>query len=155
MIDYDSGHYLLISVTMLPLAHIVEASPERPYLCVRLNLDPHEVGALVLDPASQTASSAPSTGSPRGLRAARVSPDLLDALTRLLRLLSTPEHVAALAPLARREILYRVLTGELGGLLHAMGMGDGSARRIAQAIEWIKQAMRSPCASTSSRRRCT
>lgn len=143
VIAYDPGHYLLISVTMLPLAHVVEASADEPYLCIRIAVDPREVGSLVLGEAPR-ATAAPSAESPRGLRVARVSVDLLDAVTRLLRLLQSAHDAPVLAPLAMREIHYRVLHGELGGLLRTMALGDGHSRRIAQAIEWIKQRYAQP-----------
>src|SRR5512147_1839755 len=45
---YDPLHCLVVGVTMLPVAQVVEASPERPYLCVRIHVDPGEIGRLVL-----------------------------------------------------------------------------------------------------------
>ena len=45
---YDPLHCLVVSVTMLPQAHVVEASPEAPYLCARLNVDLGELAALLL-----------------------------------------------------------------------------------------------------------
>jgi len=142
LIVYDPLHYLLISVTMLPVGQIVEASPDKPYLCIRLNIEAAEVAALLLDGAPPTAAipAAPS----RGLRVARVSFDLLDAVTRLLRLLRTPEHAPALAPLALREILYRVLTGELGPRLRELAVRDSHAHRISRAIELIKRRYAEP-----------
>ena len=140
LIAYDPLHYLMVSVTMIPKAHVVEASPEKPYLCIRLNINPQEVGSLLLEQPA----AAPAPASPRGLNVARVPFELLDAMTRLLRLLRTPEHLPALAPLALREIHYRVLTGELGARFRAMAVGDSHARRIATAIDWIKRRYAEP-----------
>jgi hypothetical protein len=39
---YDPLNYLVVSVT-LPLAgQVIDASPEQPYLCIRLDIDPCE-----------------------------------------------------------------------------------------------------------------
>lgn len=46
---YDALNYLVISVTLPVVGQILEATPEKPYLCVRLNVDPREVGAMMLD----------------------------------------------------------------------------------------------------------
>jgi hypothetical protein len=103
-------------MTMLPVGQVVEASPDKPYLCIRLNIDAAEVAGLLLGGASPVMP--PAAAPSRGLHVARVSFDLLDAVTRLLRLLQTPQHAPALAPLALREIFYRVLTGELARIFH-------------------------------------
>jgi hypothetical protein len=148
LVVYDPLHYLLISVTMLPVGQVVEASPERPYLCIRLQIDPRDIASLLTEgiPALPRPPDIPGPG----LGAVRVSAELLDAVARLLRLLHTPQHAAVLAPLALREIHYRVLTGELGPRLAAMAAGCGQARRIAAAIDLIKR--RSPCVSRNWQR---
>jgi AraC-like DNA-binding protein len=80
----------------------------------------------------------------RGLNVARVSEPLLDAVLRLLRLLRTPQDAAVLAPMAVREIYYRVLTGELGPRLHALAVADGHAQRIVRAIDLLKRRYAEP-----------
>lgn len=46
---YDPLHYLVVSVT-LPLAgQVIDASPDAPYLCVRLDIDPAEITQLISD----------------------------------------------------------------------------------------------------------
>lgn len=50
---YDPLHCLVVGVPMLPAAQVVEASPQRPYLRVRLQVDPREIGQLVLAPLIQ------------------------------------------------------------------------------------------------------
>jgi len=139
LLVYDALNYLVISVTMLPQAHVVEASEDKPYLCVRLNVDPRELGSLLLE-----AEAAEVSDAGRGLRVAQVSELLLDAVLRLLRLLRTPRDVPVLAPLAVREIYYRVLTGELGSRLRALAVADSQAQRIARAIDLLKRRYAEP-----------
>lgn len=131
---YDPLHCLVVGVTMLPVAQVIEASPQRPYLCVRLQVDAREIGALVLESAGARPAAAPVSG----LQVARTSPELLDAALRLLRLLKTPQDAAVLAPLIQREIFYRVLTGELGARLRELSVTDSHAQRIARAIDLLK-----------------
>jgi transcriptional regulator GlxA family with amidase domain len=68
-----------------------------------------------------------------------MSAEMLDACLRLTRLLDAPEDAAALAPLARREILYRVLKSEQGAQLRQIATTDGQAQRISRAIAWLKK----------------
>jgi transcriptional regulator GlxA family with amidase domain len=63
---------------------------------------------------------------------------------RLLRLLRTPHDVPVLAPLAVREICYRVLTGELGRCLRALTVVDSQSHRIARVIDRLKREYAQP-----------
>lgn len=136
LLVYDSFNYLVISVTMLPQAHVVEASEDKPYLCVRLNVDPRELGGLLLETLPETG---PPTHHGHGLRVSRVGEPLIDAVLRLLRLLRTPQDAAVLAPLTVREIYYRVLTGEQGSRLRTLAVVDSHAHRVARAIDLLKR----------------
>src|SRR5436309_1623150 len=90
----DPASLLLVSVDLPVSARVVEASPGRPYLAVRLTLDPAVVGELLAD-----GTAAPPLGPPaRAIAVTPVEPPLLDAVTRLVALLDSPRDVAALAP---------------------------------------------------------
>jgi AraC-like DNA-binding protein len=132
---YDPLHYLVVSMTLPLCGQILEASPQRPYLCLRIDINPLLVNEL-LRQVSPPTETAPTPG--RALYLARTSAPLLDAVLRLARLLDTPDEAAVLAPLALHEIHYRVLTGELGQRLCELCENDGASQRIARAIELIK-----------------
>lgn len=138
---YDALNYLVVSVTLPAMGQVVEASVERPYLCLRLNLDLEEIANLLLTLGEQGA--APSDAN-RGLFVARMDEPLLDAVLRLVRLLESPGDIPVLAPVVRREIYYRVLRGELGHRLVDLAQGGGGNHRIVRAIEWLKQRYAAP-----------
>src|ERR1700679_2944336 len=46
---YDALNYLVVSVTLPAMGQVLEASPEHPYLSLRLNLDLEEIARLVLE----------------------------------------------------------------------------------------------------------
>jgi AraC-like DNA-binding protein len=135
---YDSGRYFVVSVEVPVTGQVVEATPERPYLCLRLELDLSLLGAMLLEygPPMDPRESVP------GITLSTLNPEIQDAAVRLLRLLATPRSFAALAPLAEREILYRVLGSEQAPLLRQIALADGSARRVGRAIEWLKRNYR-------------
>ncbi|MCY1537807.1 HTH-type transcriptional activator RhaS [compost metagenome] len=58
-------------------------------------------------------------------------------MLRLVRLLETPQDIAMLAPLALREIFYRLLRGQQGQRLHEIAIADSQAHRVTRAIEWL------------------
>jgi AraC-like DNA-binding protein len=141
VLRYDPLHYLVISVTLPIIAQILEASPQKPYLCVRLTIDPREIGELMLEAGVGELQVADAE---RGLQLSRVSAPLLDAVLRLLRLLRTPRDVPVLAPLAIREIYYRVLTGGLGPRLRELAVAGSYSQRIARAVDLLKRRYAEP-----------
>lgn len=81
---YDPLHYLVVSVT-LPLAgQVIDASPEAPYLCVRLDIDPAEITQLISEAGPMEVSG---RRGDRGLYVDRIDASLLDAVLRLIHLL--------------------------------------------------------------------
>lgn len=136
---YDPLNYLVVSVT-LPLAgKVIEASPDRPYLCLRLDIDPAQICRLIAD-----VSPSGVRDSGRGLFLDRIDAPLLDAVLRLLRLLEAPDDIATLAPLAQQEIFYRLLRGEQGQRLHEIAIPDTQTHRINRAIEWLNNHYAEP-----------
>jgi AraC-like DNA-binding protein len=138
---YDALNYLVVSITLPVMGQVLEASPERPYLCLRLNLDLDEIAALLLEVGDR--GSVPAAVD-RGLFIARMEEPLLDAVLRMVKLLDAPQDIAVLAPVVRREIYYRVLRGELGQRLVDLAESDGGNHRIVRAIEWLKRRYAAP-----------
>ena len=133
---YDAFHYLLVSVRLPLVGHITEASKERPYLAVRLVLDPSVVTAVLIE-AGLLASRA--DGGVRALAVSRLDANLLDAVVWLVRLVDAPSDYAVLAPLAAREIVYRLSLGEQGGRLRQIAVTGGRVHRMAKAIEFLRK----------------
>lgn len=141
-LQYDPLHCLLVSVALLPLGQVTEASPAKPYLCLRLASSPQALAELLLQTAAPVEGS--EAAASIGLNLAPVSPALMDAALRLLRLLDAPQDVPVLGPLLHREIFYRVLNGPLGPRLRHLASADSHARRIAQAIDLLRQRWDQP-----------
>jgi AraC-like DNA-binding protein len=138
---YDALNYLVVSVTLPAMGQVLEASPEHPYLSLRLNLDLEQIARLVLELGDR--GPLPSTAD-RGLFVARLDEPLLDAVLRMVKLLDTPEDIAVLGPVVEREIYYRILRGELGSRLVDLAQSEGGNHRIVRAIEWLKQRYAAP-----------
>jgi len=137
---HDPARYMLLSVDLPLTVQIVKASPEDPYLGFCLDIDPREIGLLLLEMESAAAVRTAS----HGLSLTPLDAPMLDAVVRLLRLLDTPNDIPMLAPLAIREILYRLLTGEQGGRLRQIAVHNSLTQRIGRAIEWIKRHYAEP-----------
>lgn len=122
---YDPSTYLVVSQHLPVSGQVIDATSELPYLAIRLECDTKELASLTLGMGmkSQTIKQSAS----RGIVTAEVTPTLLDAVVRLVRLLDTPDDIEPLAPLTIREILYRLLTGPCGRQLAQLSLSDSSA----------------------------
>ncbi|WP_275900340.1 AraC family transcriptional regulator [Pyxidicoccus trucidator] len=138
---YEASNHLVVSVDLPVTGQVTQATSQAPYLCFRLDLDPGEIADLLLH-AKLPAS--PQRSPSRGLFLDETTPALLDAVLRLVRLLDSPEDIPALAPLATREIVYRLLKGEHGWRLNQIATANSQAWRIARAIGWLKARFAEP-----------
>lgn len=137
---YDPAHYLLTSVGLPVVAQVVEASAERPYLGLRLDLEPSLISAVVMDAPQPARGDAHMNA----MDVSRLDEGLLDAVVRLVRLLDSPAEFRVLAPLVTREILYRLLMGEQGDRLRQLLVLGGPTHRIGRAIELLRKNFDQP-----------
>lgn len=138
---YDPLHYMVVSVTLPIRGALLEASPENPSLGFRMDIDPAQISQLI---AESSPMMVPNLPSGRGLYVERTDPQLLDALLRLLRLLDSPRDIPVLAPLIRREILYRLLRGPQGHRLYEIALANSQTHRVCQAITWLNRHYQQP-----------
>ncbi|PZQ58483.1 MAG: AraC family transcriptional regulator [Phenylobacterium zucineum] len=131
---YDPATYLAVSVDLPLVGSILEASPERPYLSLVLDLDLAVLSDLMLQHAFDPG---PEPSGP-ALGVSEAEPGLLDAALRLARLLDTPADAGALAPLAEREILYRLLSGAQAPLIRRIATADSRLKQVSRAIAWLR-----------------
>jgi AraC-like DNA-binding protein len=140
---YDPYHYLLATVEMPAVSQLVEASRERPYLSLRLDLDPALVASVMLEvglPALRREAA-----SVRALDVSPLEDGLLDAAVRLVRLVDAPEAEArVLVPSVKREVVFRLLMGEQSARLRHIAVLGGQTDRIARAIERLRNDFDKP-----------
>jgi AraC-like DNA-binding protein len=136
VLRYDAASFLVVSVDVPIVGQVTNATLDAPYLCLRLDLDPAALAALITEsPAPAGAVRGETT---RGLELSPVTPGLIEAAARLLRLLDEPADIGFLAPLAEREIHYRLLRGDQGPTLRHIAGADSRLTRVGRAIAWIK-----------------
>jgi AraC-like DNA-binding protein len=139
--QYDPMHYLLATVELPIVSQILEASQAQPYLSFRLDLAPTLVSSVMVE------AGYPSPRSHATVKAIDVSPldaPLLDAVVRLVRLLSVPAEASVLMPLITREIIYRLLMGSQGGRLRHIAVLGGHTHHIAKAVDRLRKDFNQP-----------
>jgi AraC-like DNA-binding protein len=134
-----SGYHLVASTHLPVSAHTLSATLAKPFLGLRLEFHLTNLRSLIEEARLPT----PVAGAPaRGLYVSLTSPPLLDALSRLVRLLQSPAEIPVLAPLIEREILFRLLLEDGSAGLHRMAQADSPPQRINIAIVWLRKHFR-------------
>ncbi|MEO7716387.1 MAG: AraC family transcriptional regulator [Capsulimonas sp.] len=140
---YDPYKYLLATVELPAVSYLVEASPEKPYLSLRLDLDPAIVASVMLE--ARMPSPRRDVGSVRAINVSPLNSNLLDAAVRLVRLTDAPPAEGrVLLPLVTREIVFRLLAGDQGARLRHIAVLGGHTDRIARAIERLRNDFDKP-----------
>jgi AraC-like DNA-binding protein len=133
LLEYDDAHSLVASVDLPLVGRVVSATPDRPYLCCKIDIDQTMLADLI---AAEPGPLPP--GDPPALAVHPTGADLLEAAFRLLRLQERPASIAVLAPLVQREILYYLLHGPQSAMLRHAASADSHLGRVARAIAWIR-----------------
>lgn len=136
---YDAEKYLVVSVGVPAVGRILEASRDKPFLCLALSLDPAAIAALMLESDLERAGREQPGPA---LAVSTLEPGLLDACVRLMRLLGSPRDIPVLAPLAEREILYRLLRGDQTTRMSQIACAENRLQDVNRAIGWIKRNFR-------------
>ncbi len=142
-LHYNPATYFVMSIGLPAVGVVRSGTAGEPYLAVSLTLVPSVLTDLLKDlveveapPHGESASS--------GFSVATVTPELLDAWVRLLRLMQAPADIPALAPAYEREILYRVLQGPMGWMLRDIATPQTALARIHRAVQRIRQDYAQP-----------
>lgn len=133
--NYDPASYFVMSVDLPAVGSVHPTERGEPYLAVSLTIDPQRVAAMIEDLPPSAMQDRPDGGA---FSVASVTPELLDAWIRMLRLMKAPEDIAALAPGYEREILYHVLKGPHGWMLRDIASPGTMLARIGNAIHWLR-----------------
>lgn len=133
VLRFEPATYFLIPVDLPAIGQINSERPGSPYLALSLTLDPAIIAAMLDD----LADTRPAQHRP-DFSVAAITPELLDAWLRMMRLVDRPDEVAMLAPMIEREILFRVLQGPNGEMLRQIARGDSRLSQVRRAIDWIR-----------------
>lgn len=137
---YGAGQCLVAGITMPNMSYSTDASPERPYLALSLELD----GALTMRLAAGL-PDAPQRPTPQ--KCSGIWPtdaELLDVLHRLTALLDAPERIAGLAPILLQQVHLLLLLGPQGPLLRGLNTQGSCNHQIQRGINWLLDRIAQP-----------
>ena len=85
---YDPGHYLLFTVDLPLIFQVDKATPDEPYLGLRLDSDPSLVASVLMESGIKIKKG---DASAKAMDVHSIDANLLDAVVRLVRLTDEPE----------------------------------------------------------------
>jgi len=138
----EAGH-MFVSSLELP---ITAAFERLPYRSAVLRLDQQLLAGQLLELG---AAAEPARAEPGGVAGARMSPELIDAVTRWVRLLDAPADIGPLAARVEGEILYRLLSGPLAAVLRQFALADSHVTQVRRAAGWIREHFARPLRITT------
>ena len=131
----DQNHFLILSIPLPLECEIPDATREKPFLALCIELNYMMLGGLLLE----MDDILPETEAPRGIGTGELVLDMRGALVRLLNSLGDTMESRILGPSIVRELVYRTLRSEQGRILQAIGGMDGNSRRVLKALGVIQR----------------
>ncbi|MBS1702257.1 MAG: AraC family transcriptional regulator [Armatimonadetes bacterium] len=133
---YGPGQCLVVPVDLPVVGQVVIASKEVPYLCLAIEIDRQLISELIVQSGINFESSRHSAAS---VMVGQTSEEMLECVVRLARLLDSPNDIPILAPMATRELFYRLLHTEYGVRLAQIAVRGGIMERVAEAISLLRR----------------
>jgi AraC-like DNA-binding protein len=131
----DGSNFLLTSIDLPVVSQVISATEKEPILGFLLRLEMPAVREIL---SQQEFHLREESGDARGMAVGVTSVELLDACTRLVNLLDTPQDIPFLSTLIQREIIYRLLRSPQGKHLRAIATLGEQSHRTAKAVEWLR-----------------
>ncbi len=138
---YDPQNYMVYTVDLPLVFSVEEATIEKPYLGLRLDLDPAEVASVIADSELRVTKG---EAAARAMNVNSTDISLMSAVVRLVRLIdATPAERKIVYPLIVREIVFRLLSGGEGPRLAHL-LTTGETQRISKAIGYLREHFDEP-----------
>lgn len=131
----DSSQYFIATVNLPVSARIEQADPASPHLALSFELEREEIAKLLAEaPVIHAAEPLDRTG----IAVSRQTPEIVSAALRLVSCLDAPDDIDMMAKLAKLELYYRLLRGELGPMLRQLATHGTNLAQIGRVTDWIK-----------------
>lgn len=132
---YDETRILLFAIDLPIMAQVTRATPDAPYLGLRINLDSTRIATLVPKIFPNGVTAHPDT---RGVYVADSDHTIVEAATRLVSLFAAPDTAPLIVPLIIEELMIRLLLSPIGHRVAQIGLQESHIQRISRAIDWIR-----------------
>lgn len=144
---YTPGSYLFVTRETRFTAHIPHATKKRPYLSLTLQLDPE----VVLETLLAIDEDEDPAGDDQDAFVDALDDELAATLVRILEAVDDPAARRVVAPLALRELVFRLLRTERAGPMRRAARTDDP--RIREAMRLVRARPAEPVSVEALARR--
>ncbi|GGA34351.1 AraC family transcriptional regulator [Paenibacillus physcomitrellae] len=133
--SYGAGDYIASNIDMPIKGQISLASPEAPYIAIRISFTTDEIASVALEAQLNVWAENRLT---EGAFIGKTGIEALQVLERLLKLDADSKAADFLASSVKRELIYRLLTDEGGARFYNNMLLHRDASGISKAIRYVK-----------------
>lgn len=131
--DYGPGQTMVVTAEIAAMGQIIDASPEKPFLAISLELDPAMIMKMVLD-----LSETPELQIQPGFAFSMANSELIGAWQRLLAMCERPSEIPMMALHLERDLMFRLMLTPHVEMLRQIAGVDSRPSHIRQAMAWIR-----------------
>lgn len=136
--QFSGGMSLLINGDVPNVSQITQATEDKPYFSLVLDLDLAVIAELVVEmKLKPSAPTAPIQIEPTDMEVA-------DAALRLMRLIERPGALPVLQAQLLRELHYWLLAGKHGAALRQLGWANNHTQRVARVVNLLRAEFAQP-----------
>jgi AraC-like DNA-binding protein len=143
-VGYEPLHFAVIGAHLAVSAGVREASANRPFLAMSLELDTPAVHELFLELDDAGAIPAAAWEGTPPLHVCPMDEAMADAAVRFVEAIEDPIDRKFLAPAALREVVYRAARSEAGALVRLAARREGRSEGLARALQIVHAKLAEP-----------
>ena len=132
--EYGPGQTMVVAAEITAMGQIIEASPDKPFLAVNLNLDPAVIMNVVL-----YLSETQELQMQPGFAFSMANAELIGAWQRLLAMYERPKEIPVMALHLEHELMFRLMLSPHAEMLRQIAGVDSRLSHIRQAMAWIRE----------------
>lgn len=132
--SYGPGQTMVVAAEITAMGQIIEASPEKPFLAISLDLDPAVIMNVVL-----YLSETPELQMQPGFAFSMANAELIGAWQRLLAMYERPKEIPVMALHLEHELMFRLMLSSHAEMLRQIAGVESRLSHIRQAMAWIRE----------------
>lgn len=137
IIYYYEGDYVASLIDIPASGQIINASIDSPFIGLRVDFTTKEIASVAMEIEINIKQNKKKPGL--GAFVGKSDPELLDLFIRLLKLIPNPKGIDFLSNHIKRELIFRLLTGDYGHLFYQQALFEQQSDGIGKAIAWIRE----------------
>ncbi|OOM70179.1 AraC family transcriptional regulator [Clostridium sp. BL-8] len=134
---YYAGDYVASLIDIPASGQVINASKDSPFIGLRIDFTTKEIASVAME--IEISFKPNKKNSTLGAFVGKSDFELLDLFIRLFKLIENPKGIEFLSKHIKRELIFRLLTGEYAHLFYQQALFEQNTDGIGKAIAWIRE----------------